>query len=827
MSEAAWRSPVVVFAAGMVAACVVVPWAWSPIALVLGAWLGLAFFVHLVHRVQLAHLTQRPGRAAWLGVCCGVLSVGLHARAHPAHHPDLSALDGQAHLVRARVLSGPERAAGDGLSYIVESVRVDDEPREAMRLRLWTPSTARPIEAGEVIEARGKLDTLDRALMPGAYDAYAVWGRRGVVGRMVARQPAVRVSEGDGGIGVGLERARTSRRLRVQTRLMEALGETRGPLVAAMLLGDRSGLRDAVQAPFRITGTSHLLAISGLHMGVLGALLWVLCRAVVRRMWPREVIRQGLARLCALPVGVGLGLYVWGIGAPASALRAWVMLCVGLGALVLYRRVSGARALAVACVVMLAWSPGSALEPGAQLSVGATLAILAFWRCRPGWARAPEADDAPRWRRLAGGIGASVGVSWSAGLGTLPVVLSMTGEVPVAGFWVNLWVVPLVSVVVFPLMVGGALVWPWCAPAGEWLMAQGADALLWTREALVVIAQAPGASWSPGVLRTPALLAVAAGCWAWILSAGQARRLAIGAALLAVGLGAPGVARRLEAPTLRVHFIPVGQGDATLIEWPDGGALLIDAGGARFGPDPGASIVAPYLRRLGYTTLDAALVTHADWDHLGGMFAVAQQVPPQALLIDPEARDEKLRVLHAAVRERGGALVPIEDEVVWRRGGATARVMRPAPARGRGENDRSLTVWLRYGAASVLLPGDLERAGEAWLLARGIGRTTLLKAGHHGSNTSSGEVLLERLEPKASIVSAARRSPHGHPHPDVLDRHAAQGVEVWQTACRGLIVAEIQASGRVTMRSARPGRACGKPRVSLWKTSKKLPINTR
>jgi competence protein ComEC len=228
---------------------------------------------------------------------------------------------------------------------------------------------------------------------------------------------------------------------------------------------------------------------------------------------------------------------------------------------------------------------------------------------------------------------------------------------------------------------------------------------------------------------------------------------------------------RTPPAALRLHFIPVGQGDATLVEFPGGERVLFDAGGTRFGRDPGRWVVVPYLWRLGIARLDALVVTHDDVDHSGGVPGVLSEIDVGRVVTEPEP-------LH----------IP---------GVEVARLMAEGSS-----NDRSIVASIRQMGSTALLTGDVERAAEtAWLAAPE--QVTVLKVPHHGSLTSSSPAFLDHSDPVVAVVSAGRHNRFGHPHPAVVDRYRDRAIPLFSTARNGLIVVQVDPDGTLTVRTVR------------------------
>ena len=383
----------------------------------------------------------------------------------------------------------------------------------------------------------------------------------------------------------------------------------------------------------------------------------------------------------------------------------------------------------------------------------------------------------------------------------MPISARVFSRVTFAGLALNFLAIPLLSVAETAGLATVAL-----APVSGWAADRAGDLAALAAEGLVrsagLVRLAPWLSW-----RLPGppfwLLALYYAGWsAWLAMPARRRRaraasLWLAAAAAALMLAAP---IRFGAPPprgrLRVTFLDVGQGDATLVQFPGGRSLLVDAGGTVGGRfDVGGRVVAPALWHLGVRRLDYLAVTHPDPDHIGGAESVARDFGPRVVWEGvPVPRDPLRRALMDAASAAG---------IDWRRlqagdrlivGPVDVLVLHPPPPdweRQAVRNDDSVVLELRWGRVAVVLPGDIGREVEGAVAAAVEPAPLLvLKTPHHGSASSSSWRLLDTLHPAAAIVSAGRGNPFGHPAPSVLARYRAVGAEILRTDQDGAITLE-------------------------------------
>jgi competence protein ComEC len=558
-----------------------------------------------------------------------------------------------------------------------------------------------------------------------------------------------------------------------------------------LAVGARHRLTEADWLRLRRTGTSHLMAISGLHVG-LAAGCWALLAGLVARLalrcgWPMAPRRLALA--AALLGGTG---YAALAGFAIPTLRALAMLWTAGLLLSLRRRVRAADALAAAGFVVVVLDPLAVLQAGFWLSfAGVALCLLAAALLPPAPARQPL-------RRRAGrALGALLLLQLLLGLGLAPLTIAWFGETSLMSLPANLLAVPVFSLLLVPLVLAGTLLlplWPWAAAQ----LLGGAAALLGPLlSALGWLAAVPGAAleleFAGAAARTLALAAAVLLVWPPPYPARWLAALALAGA----SLTAP---RPLPYGTLEVRVLDVGQGLSVLVRTRSR-SLLYDAGPAAGDSDAGSRVALPALRQAGIRRLDRLLISHQHLDHRGGAESVLA-AHPGALLLAPADWGLPARRFQ---RCRAG--------LAWRWDGFTFELLHPDEARVPwSHNDGSCVLLVSGPGGSVLLPGDLERLGERYLLReRPPGQVDLLLAPHHGSRTSSTSELVAATRPAFVVVSAGLFNRFGHPDPAVVARWSEAGACVLDTGRDGAVAFRLDGRGG----ALRPWRARADAR-RLW-----------
>ena len=753
---------------------------WQAAALAAAA-LGAVFL-----RLRLADI--RIGMAAVF--LAGAL-LGLVRPLPPLDAPDgLTPLRGSEATLRAVVSGAPEPAGG--------SLRLNLEVKEALTPDGWMPAPGRaiawaapdvpPIEGrahpylrhGDAVVVRGLVDAPGEI---GPFDYREHLAARGV-GAVISRAEIAETAPGAGGWASALHQLRS----RLRDALQRSAPEPAASLGSAMLLGLRAGLPPEVSADFRRAGLAHILAISGLHVGMALGVALLAAQALLGR-------RYGL--YLVLPLAAVWG-YVLLAGAPPSAVRAAMMGSAFLLALAAGRTPAAVNALGLAAFLLLLAEPRSLWDRSFQLSFSAMAGVLLLGLPASAWAR--ERVSGLRRRlphalvRTLQAAAASLAVSLGAFAGSLPLAAYNFGQIPLFGAPATLFAMALTPffLIAAALTAAAGLALPPLAAllgAGTWLLG---SALAGVASAFAAL---PGASLTAGgsggldeawlwAGYAPLALAVAWGLrrrWApavhglelalWKGSASRVERLAV--------LGAAGVlagavwiaALTPDADLLELRALDVGQGDALLIVTPDGAAALVDGG-----PDPRLAVNrVDAALPLDGMRIDLGVLTHGHADHAAGFLEMARRGRFGAVLVPPpvpgeeEAWRGELDALGVEVAEAERGMV------VTLGGGAALRVLNPPspPLSGTKSdvNNNGAALRLDYGATSALLMADLFAEAEwAMLDARADVSADLLKVGHHGSATSTSPEFLAAVGPSAAVVSVGADNRFGHPSGAVMAR---------------------------------------------------------
>jgi competence protein ComEC len=557
----------------------------------------------------------------------------------------------------------------------------------------------------------------------------------------------------------------------------ESLPREVAGVARALVLGDGGALEYEQRQTIAAVGLAHLFAVSGLHVALVSGTLVRSLHWLVRG-WAIAFDPRRMAAAVGIPLTLLHALFA---GGSPSAWRAAITAALTWGLVVIGRRPSAAAVTAAAALILSAPIPAMALRPAFLLSIIATSAILS----------APRRSAEPRWRRLR----VAATISARTLVATTPMVWWWFGGVPLIGWLTNILVLPLGSWVVIPLAHLFALTAS-IPGATEPIGAALTVAVRVLLSLCDVFAPLSITRRLPPLDVTQGLVVLAA-CALLLLARSWRGRLAVlaVATLLWFAADCALVAREQPHGLLRVSFVDVGQGDATLIDFPNGQLALVDTG--QGGRHPAVRELASLLAARRRSRIDLVVITHGHPDHYGGLGHLVGDIAIGELWLNgqllTEERDGVMsRVVTSAMAR--GTQVRFVPEVCGKTrffGGTHLEVLWPCPRYdpALGLNDNSVTLRLRFGERSFLFTGDLERESERLLVAsKRLGAADVLKVAHHGSRTSTSPPFLDAVRPSLAVISSGAGNRYGHPSPLVVARLREAGARVLRTDLRGGVI---------------------------------------
>ncbi len=704
-----------------------------------------------------------------LGACWTI------AQAQAALHPRLpAALEGVDLVLEGEILGVPEQYP-DKARFLFRPARLISPLMKAelpQRIRLSWYHNRRLPKAGEQWRLTVRLKRPHGFANPGAFD-YEKWlfsQRIGATGYV--RKPETATRLGDAGWRIDAVRQALAQRL---DQLFPA--SSARALLKALVLGIRSGLsRDDWQTLTR-TGVNHLVAISGLHIGLIAGLAFWLCR----KLWSR------FPRLClALPAqkaAAALALfpatgYAALAGFSTPTLRALLMLAIVMASLLAWRAPRPFTILAGALLAVLALDPLAVLEPGFWLSFTAVAVIV--WLATTGERR---------------GIMAALRIQWWLVFGLMPLTFWWFGQGSLIAPLANLIAVPLVGLLAAPLALLGVGLLLVAPPLGAGVL-QGVINLLglWL-DGMHALAGLPLAWWRFSFPGATALVGALLGVALLMMFRGLPGRY-LGLILLSASLLSS--ASPMADGEFRVTVLDVGQGLSVVVQTRR--HVLVYDTGDRFSRRFNAAdaVVTPFLLGNGVQSIDALVLSHSDRDHAGSTAALLANFPVDALFASfrPELSPQR--------RWR-----PCRAGQHWRWDGVSFRMLSPEEGMRDSDNNRSCVLLVDNGSGGrMLLDGDIEQRTEQILMANHARRLrgSVLLTPHHGSATSSSAAYLDAVQPPLAIASLGYRNRYGFPDARVVRRYRERAIPLLRT----------DRDGAVTVRFGRTSP----PQVRTWRATR-------
>ena len=692
-------------------------------------------------------------------------------------------------------------------------VRDIDGTSVAGRMRVSVRNGEAGIGYGDVLRLSGRMYEPRSFSNPHGFDYAAYLARSGIYRTVSVKDPEA-ITLVTRGRGI----FRTIQDWREEIR-RAFLASTSGPgsaILQAMVLGEEGGLTDEIRDRFMAAGVTHIISISGSHLGMVAVLCFGLVRAFLRFLPER---RYHLLTIHADPKKIAAAItlplvifYTLLAGGQVATVRSLIMITAGLSALILDRENALLHSLAIAALLILALDPQALIDISFQLSFMSVVSIgfvVLLWK-------ELALKSRTRIERLRNGAELMIILSLVASLATGPLVARYFNQFSLAGVISNMVVVPFAGMVVVPLgLLSGILsLFTGHLPLA-WLNQVLADAFI---SMVYFFSRLPFAEFHPP---SPGLLQVL--CFAALMISSailirrrllyetkpleypsrDPRRVVIVLALSGIILLLAGGRTVLPRQESTVSFPDVGQGDCALLELAGGQNILIDGGGTydnKF--DMGRRVLAPFLWNRGIRRLDLVILSHPHPDHMNGLKYVLTRFDVSRVWT--HGQDSELpgyEEFRRIIAER-----KIDRDIVSAKatplvlGDAIVSVLHPFPGfrsdekkAYAAENDQSLVVRIAYHGRTLLFSGDIGTKAEKDLVRSGQDlKCDILKVPHHGSKSSSSESFVSASRPATAVVTVGRGNPYHHPSDEVVALYKEGGVKVYRTDQDGALFFSLE-----------------------------------
>ena len=674
--------------------------------------------------------------------------------------------------------------------------------RTPFTLKLTWRAAERRLFQGDRIGVRARFRAPGGSLNPGGFEYAAYLERQGIDAvATVNGLEAVELLE-SGGESLRWRAWHQFDRWRDAIRLsaLQSLTQPALGLFLGVVIGERGYLDPDVRDHFMITGTVHLLSISGSHLGLVAMLAFFSIRHLIRWLpasWLLRLSRRITpTRLAAALTVVPATGYACLAGAEVATVRSLVMVLLALVAKWLGCEQRMFHALAAAALAIVLHDPQAIYDISFQLSFVSVSAVawrLSLWRDDPEEQPPPgRLTPAQRW------IGEALAMSAAVTLATVPLTALYFNQVSWLGLVTNLAAVPLMGGLLVPMGLLAALV----QGGGSGGELPFAAVIQWSMDAFVHVlgrmSRIPWAEWHVAAPSLPGVLIFYGGLGLmWLPSFRRPITWIAGAGLFLLLCWWTWSPRLwLDGDRFRVTFLDVSQGDSAVLELPDGEVVLIDGGGSYERFDMGRGVVAPYLWNRGIRTVDYVIATHPQLDHVGGLAYVLAHFSVRHYWGTGDVREEPFyQRLQGVLEERGlREHLARERQDVVTVGKCLIEVLNPSdviehqPIRGRRRqqghalNNRSIVTALTCGSHRLLFTADVEAEALIRMSREHTSESVdLVKVPHHGAASSYQREWLEAVKPRYAVISVGRHNAYGHPAPAVVQAYADRGIATYRT----------------------------------------------
>jgi competence protein ComEC len=721
---------------------------------------------------------------------------------HIIHHRDIRALQIEGRVETIDFVKENRTR----LTLQTEHIRRDDAAVPAVgRIRVTVFGKHLRLSAGDRISFSSKIRSFRNFNNPGRFDYKRYMIFKKIWGTVYVSSAKVSVHEK--GSTTGFSWWMNHLRFKITRFIGQQATGPAGGVLKALLVGDRTDIPADLKTVFYRTGVGHILAISGLHIGIIATVSffvfrWLLSfvKPLLWNAWPRK----GAALLTYIPV------WAYGLlaGMSPSTLRAVIMVSIFLAALLLEKEQNPLNTLAVAAFLILTVNPPSLFSISFQLSFTAVFSILlGHHHTRHFYTRKQSGLRLRSQQRFF----AFVLTSLFAIMGTLPLVMNYFHQVSLVGLLGNLIAIPVIGFVVVPLGLFSVFLYPLNLTMASAFLKTASFATMPAVGILSVLSEFPFAAVTtitPSMIEMICYFSMAFALCCLPGGSGFRKKLVIGtlclgATVLIIDTGY-WVHRRFLHKDLRVTAIDVGQGSAALMEFPGGKTVLIDGGGfsdnAIF--NIGARVIAPLLLRNKIMTVDTLILSHPNSDHLNGLLYIAEHFNVKQIWTNGEPAASRGYADFMKIIEKRQIRAPEFRDLFLSHESDTVRIEllyppsdfmnRKRVEKWRNSNNNSLVIKVRFGDVSFLFPGDIMKRAEKELVEKNGERlkSTVLFSPHHGSRHSSTRTFLDRVSPEVVVISSGWRNRAGAPHPTVLRKYRNRGCRIYNTAVNGAVAME-------------------------------------
>ncbi len=803
---------------------------------------GTMALVALVATLVALFFSVASGRKGSVAFCLfislfllGILNINLYL--HPYRGgDDITLHAGKDKLTVEGLVCNPPRVSRDKTNLVIRSTRIIRDGTAIPvrgKILLSVKDSNNLLKYGNYIRAKVRLKEPHNFNNPGGFDYKRYLLYRGIRLRGYVSRPSdivvMRESAGDY-FKTRIERYRS----RLRGLILENAPSAEGGILQALILGEKDRIPEDISDKFNRAGVSHILAISGLHVGIIAFLSLIIIRTIMKSS-EYLLLRFNIFKVSALFAVIPIISYAFIAGLRISTIRATIMILCFLIALLAGRGRDLLNILAFAAFAILIISPASLFDVSFQLSFVAVASIILITPRLGGMI--PKGTGDGIFRKGITSIILFTIVSLSAMIGTYPLIALYFNRVSAIALLSNLFIIPITGFAVLPLGILFIIAAPFAPIATVFIQI----ASFFIRISVSIVDFLSSFSFSSFHVTTPTpleiifyylliitalklidswkskegetdhrssgytktrFLPVAIKRLEDVYTANRKRFLTLFLSFILLFFAANAIYLHIKTSCqkyLEITFIDVGQGNSALIKFPGGNVMLVDGGGfydRSF--DLGKYVVAPYLWREKIKKVDIMVLTHPDQDHIGGLPFLAENFEVGEIWSNGcESKNESFRRLNEIITKKAIHHKIVDKDTEDRTiGGASITILHPAKSSsGKGlhfpdsdYNNNGIVMKITFGNTSILLPADISESAEAEIVASGTDlEADILMAPHHGAGTSSSVLFLKAVRPEIVVISCGPDNRFGFPDSNVLDIYAKVGIRVLRTDKNGAV----------------------------------------